>query len=294
MRNIQARGERVSAILINVFMFLLLLVFVLPFVLVISTSLVGTAESSRRGAFILFPWEPTLQSYKQILGSASIYRAYLITIFRVVVGTSLSMLVSGMLAFGLSKHDLPGRNLFITLIFITMVLTPGLIPSFFVIKMLGLYDSIWVMVLPMLVNTWNMIILKNFFVAVPAALEESAEIDGASVLRRFFQIVIPVSIPAIATISMYYAVSHWNAWFDAAIYINSNRLYPVQVLLRNIVIAGQSDDLGIQMAETAMAAPPAESLKCAVIVISTMPILCVYPFIQRYFVQGVMVGAVKG
>jgi putative aldouronate transport system permease protein len=293
VKKIQTRGERISSIVINAIMVVLLLVFVIPFLIVISTSLVGTAEATRRGSFILFPHDPTLRSYRQILGSQSLYRAYGVTLFRVSVGTVLSMLVTGMLAFGLSKHDLPGRNLLITLIFITMIFSAGLIPSFFVIRMMGLYDSIWVMILPMLVNTWNMIILKNFFVTVPKELEESAEIDGASILRRFFQIVVPVSIPAIATISMYYAVSHWNAWFDAAIYINDNSKYPVQVLLRNIVIAGRSDDLGIQMSE-AMTAPPAESMKCAVIVVSTLPILCVYPFIQRYFVKGVMVGAVKG
>lgn len=293
MRNIQTRGERISTVVINVLMVALLLIFVVPFAIVISTSFVGTAEATRRGSFILIPHEPTLQSYKQILGSESIYRAYGVTLFRVIVGTVLSMLVSGTLAFGLSKHDLPGRNAVIGLIFVTMIFSAGLIPSFFVIRMLGLYDNIWVMILPMLVNTWNMIILKNFFVGLPKELEESAEIDGASILRRFFQIVVPVSIPVIATISMYYAVSHWNAWFDAAIYLNDSSKYPVQVLLRNIVIAGQSDDLGIQMSE-AMTAPPAESLKCAVIIVSTLPILCVYPFIQRYFVKGVMVGAVKG
>lgn len=293
MRNIQTRGERISNVVINVLMVALLLIFIVPFAIVISTSFIGTAEATRRGSFILIPYEPTLQSYKQILGSESIYRAYGVTIFRVVVGTVLSMLVSGTLAFGLSKHDLPGRNAVIGLIFVTMIFSAGLIPSFFVIRMLGLYDNIWVMILPMLVNTWNMIILKNFFVGLPKELEESAEIDGASILRRFFQIVVPVSIPVIATVSMYYAVSHWNSWFDAAIYLNDSSKYPVQVLLRNIVIAGQSDDLGIQMSE-AMTAPPAESLKCAVIIVSTLPILCVYPFIQRYFVKGVMVGAVKG
>lgn len=293
MRNIQTRGERISNALINALMIVLLLVFLVPFAIVISTSLVGTAEATQRGSFILIPHEPTFQSYQQILSSHSIYRAYGVTLFRVIIGTTLSMLVTGTLAFGLSKHDLPGRNLIIGLIFVTMIFSAGLIPSFFVIRMLGLYDNIWVMILPMLVNTWNMIILKNFFVGVPKELEESAEIDGASILRRFFQIIVPVSIPAIATISMYYAVAHWNAWFDAAIYLNDNAKYPVQVLLRNIVIAGQSDDLGIQMSE-AMTAPPAESMKCAVIIVSTLPILCVYPFIQRYFVKGVMVGAVKG
>ena len=294
MRNIQTRNERISAIVINVIMVLLMLVFIVPFFIVISTSFVGTSEASRRGAFILIPHEPTLQSYQQILSSQAMYRAYAITFFRTIVGTALSMLVTGLLAYGLSKHELPGRNFFITLIFITMIFHAGLIPYFFVIKMLGLYDNIWVMILPMLVNTWNMIILKNYFVNVPRELEESAEIDGASILRRFFQIVVPVSLPAIATISMYYAVAHWNAWFDAAIYINDNHNYPVQVLLRNIVIAGQSADLGTQMSENTMLAPPAESLKCAVIVVTMLPILCVYPFIQRYFVKGVMVGAVKG
>ncbi len=294
MRNIQTTNERVSLIVINVIMVLLMLVFIVPFFIVISTSFVGTSEASRRGAFILIPHEPTLQSYQQILSSEALYRAYAITFFRVIAGTSLSMLVSGLLAYGLSKHDLPGRNFFITMIFITMIFNAGLIPRFFVIKMLGLYDNIWVMILPMLVNTWNMIILKNYFVNVPRELEESAEIDGASILLRFFRIVVPVSLPAIATISMYYAVAHWNAWFDAAIYINDNHNYPVQVLLRNIVIAGQSADLGTQMSENAMLAPPAESLKCAVIVVTMLPILCVYPFIQRYFVKGVMVGAVKG
>lgn len=181
---------------------------------------------------------------------------------------------------------------FLVLSFITMIFYGGLIPSYLVIKSLGLIDNVWCFILPNLMSVWNMLILRNFFYSIPESLEESALLDGATPMTIFFRIIVPLSMPAIATIGLFYAVDQWNSWFDAAIWINDPNKYPLQMVLRKYVLMSSTYDLKFDLATGAK--PPDMGIKSAIVVISTVPMLCIYPFIQKYFVKGVMVGSVKG
>lgn len=288
-------GEKVFQIFNYIFLVLLSLTFLIPFLVVFSTSFVSEAEAMRRGSFILIPQKFDLTAYKMLLSGGSIlFNAYKITIFRVVVGTFLNLTFTSMLAYGLSKRNLPGRNFFITLIFITMLFGGGLVPTYMLIKSLGLVDSVWVMIIPGLISAWNTIIMRNFFYTIPDSLEESATLDGASPLQILIKIIFPVSLPAFSTIGLFYAVGHWNSWFDAAIYINDRNKMPVQVIMRNIVLTMTTQDLNTEFISDFGVRPPAQTLKCAVIIVSTVPILCIYPFLQKHFVKGVLVGSIKG
>ena len=289
------KGERIFSVFNIIFMILLSLIFIIPFITVISTSFVSEQEAISRGSFILIPRTFDLGAYKLLLSSGSvIFGAYGVTLFRVVVGTSLNLFFTATLAYGLSKKNLPGNGIFTTMVFITMLFGGGLIPTFLLIKSLGLYNNIWVMVVPNLVNVWNMFLMRNFFYTIPAELEESAIIDGATPLVVLIRIIFPLSLASFATIGLFYAVTHWNSWFDALIYINDIKKMPVQVIMRNIVLNLSSQDVNNQLMSETGAQPPAQTLKSAVIIVSTIPILFIYPFIQKYFVKGMMVGAIKG
>ncbi|WP_238402936.1 carbohydrate ABC transporter permease [Paenibacillus mesophilus] len=277
------------------FLVLLSLAFIVPFLAIVSTSFVGENELIRRGNFILIPERIDLSAYKVLLSEGSmLYHAYGITLLRVVVGTSLNLLFTSMLAYGLSRKDMPGRNGFITVVFITMLFGGGLIPTYLLLKFLHLTDTFWVMIVPGLISAWNLLIMKNFFAQIPESLIESATIDGARPLTVLARVVFPLSLPTFATIGLFYAVGHWNAWFDATIYINDSKLMPVQVLLRRIVLSFSSQDLDAEMLNGVAQKPTAQSLRGAMIVVTTLPILFVYPFLQKHFVKGVLTGSLKG
>lgn len=267
--------------------------FLLPFLIVVSTSLISEEESIRRGAFILFPERIDFGAYGMLLNKGSIiFNAYQVTLFRVIVGTALNLLFTSALAYGLARKSLPGRNAIVTYIFITMVFGGGLIPTYMLIDKLGLKDTLWVLILPGLISAWNLFILRNFFLSIPDELEESAILDGATAPHILWKIIIPLSLPAMTTIGLFYAVGHWNTWFDASIYINRRELLPIQVILRNVLLTGTMQDQSADLLGETM--PPAETLRSAVIVVSTLPILLVYPFIQKYFVKGALIGSIKG
>jgi len=288
-------GEKTFQSFNYILLIIISLLFLVPFLIVLSTSFVSESEAMRRGAFILIPQQLDLTAYKMLLSGGSIlFNAYKITVFRVVVGTFLNLIFTSMLAYGLSKKNLPGRNLFITMIFVTMLFGGGLIPSYMLIKGLGLVDSVWVMVVPGLISAWNMIIMRNFFYTIPDSLEESATLDGATPFQILVKIIFPVSLPAFATIGLFYAVGHWNAWFDAAIYINDRSKMPVQIIMRNIVLTMTTQDVNNEFISDFGVRPPAQTLKSAVIIVSTIPILCIYPFLQKHFVKGIMIGSIKG
>ncbi len=285
-------GEMVFQVALHLFLIALTVTFVVPFLLILGTSFVSKAEIARRG-FVFFPETWDFTAYNMMLfQNTEVWRAYGVTLFRVVIGTLGALLVTGMFAYAVAKRDLPGRQALLVLAFITMIFYGGLIPSYLVIKSLGLIDSLWCLVLPNLMSVWNMLILRNFFYSIPSSLEESALLDGASPPVIFFKIIIPLAMPAFATIGLFYAVDHWNQWFDAAIWINDVKKYPLQMVLRKYVLMSSTYDLKFDMATGAK--PPDMGIKSAIVVISTVPMLCIYPFIQKYFVKGVMVGSVKG
>lgn len=247
----------------------------------------------RRGAFVLVPERIDFGAYDMLLNRGMIiYNAYKVTIFRVVAGTFLNLVFTATLAYGLARRTLPGRNALVLIVFLTMIFHGGLIPNYMLIDGIGLKDSIWVLIVPGLISAWNLFIMRNFFLTLPEELEESAVIDGASPAVILRKIIVPLSMPAIATIGLFYAVNHWNDWFGASIYLNSQDKLPIQVIMRNILLSGVVHDE--TQLEFIKDPPPAATLKSAVIIISTLPILVVYPFIQKYFVKGMLVGSVKG
>ncbi len=277
---------------LTIFAFIILL----PMVSVVMNSFVSEAEISRRGVFIIVPEKWDFGAYQMLWTSrANIFRAYGNTMFRVVIGTLLNLTFTIALAYPLSKKDLKGRKFINTFVFFTMIFSGGLVPTYMVVKWVGLHDTRWAMIIPGLISTWNMFMMRNFFYSIPESLTESARLDGANNAQVLLHIVIPSSLASIATIGLFYAVWHWNAWFDAVIYLNNPKLLPMQNILRNIVTTSNISDLDASALVAAdYVPPPSQAIKAATIVISTLPILVAYPFVQKYFVKGAMVGSIKG
>jgi putative aldouronate transport system permease protein len=261
----------------------------LPILHVFATSIASSAELVDN-SFLLIPTQFSLDGYRFIFSTDTVLRSLLVSILITVVGTGLNLIVTSLIAYPLSKRYLKGRNTVLLLILFTMLFSGGLIPNFLLVKWLGLLNSYWSLWLTGLVSPFIMIILKNFFQAIPEELEESARMDGANDLLILFRIILPLSLPAIATIGLFYAVGHWNTFMSAILYINDQAKWPIQVLLRQIVTvstAGLGDDEFTYI-------PPSNIVRSAVIVVATLPILLVYPFLQKYFTKGILLGSVKG
>jgi putative aldouronate transport system permease protein len=283
----------------NVSFFVLLsVVMILPIWNVLMVSLVGMGEFFSR-PLILWPRKPTLASYAFIFGQkGDILNAFVSTVALTVVGTVYSLSVTTLLSYGLSKKWLPGRGIFLTLITVTMFFGGGLIPYYLLIRNLGLMDTFMVLFIPSAVNTWNFIVIKSFFSQLPVELEESARIDGANDLLIFSRIVLPLSKPTLATFALFYAVGYWNSWWPATLFIVHNtQYYTLQYMLRSMLLANVRPAL-MDAAARRMGLDPSalfdEGIKMGVVIIATVPILCVYPFLQKYFTKGVMVGSIKG
>ncbi|BAL62641.1 carbohydrate ABC transporter permease [Melissococcus plutonius] len=288
-RNV-SKSEAIVHGIIIVLLLLFTLLCLLPFINILASSFATSGELSTR-PFILIPKTFTLDAYRYILSTPTIFKAIGISLFVTTVGTFISMVATSFMAYALSRKYLHGRKFFNFIIVFTMLFSGGMIPSFILIKSLGLIDSLWALILPSIVSAYNMIIMRNFFQGIPDSLEESAKMDGCTDWGVFLRIILPLSLPSIATISLFYAVEYWNTYQPALLYINDSSKWPIQVLLRQIVIvsSGMNAD-----ASTVDIVPPAQSVKMAVIIIATLPMLIIYPFIQKYFVKGAMVGSVKG
>ena len=289
-------SDKIFHICNTLFLILFSAIIILPIFCVVMNSFVSQAEITRRGMFIFIPEEWDFNAYRMLWGSrGNIFRAYGNTFWRVIVGTSLNMIFTIALAYPLSKRDLKGRTVINAIVFFTMLFSGGMVPTYLVIKFTGLLNTRWALVIPSLVNTWNMFMMRNFFYGIPDSLEESAKLDGANNWQVLTRIVLPCSTASMATIALFYAVGHWNAWFDATLYLTNSKLLPMQNILRNIITAATMDDLdAATLAMSDYVQPPTESIKSATIIVSTLPILVVYPFVQKYFVKGAMVGSVKG
>lgn len=291
-----SRGEKIFQAVNIILLVLFALVIILPILFVVIKSFVGEAEIARRGQFILIPEEISWSAYQTLWGTrAVLIRAYGNTMFRLIVGTSLSLFSTIGLAWGLSRRELKGRKLINSMVAFTMLFSGGMIPTYMVVRTLGLINTRLAMVLPGMISAWNMFMMRNFFSAIPETLIESADLDGANQLQTLVLIVLPCSLASIATIGLFYAVAQWNAWFDSMLYITDTNLLPMQNILRNIVVSASLSDMDASaVLSENYAKAPTESLRSATIIVSTLPILLVYPFIQKYFVKGVMVGSVKG
>jgi len=266
---------------------------VYPFWQVIVTSISTAAEANRIGVK-LWPKEISWEGYKNVLTNNFIWIGYKNTGIRVVLGTIIQMVLMILTAYPLSKKYLPNRNIITMFIVFTMFFSGGMIPEYLNIRDLGIDDTIWALILPAGVNTFNMLILRNFFMGIPEEIEESAKIDGASAMYILVRIILPLSLSSIMTVGLWTVVDHWNAWFDCLIYIRDYNKYVLQAVLRKIIIdaAPQFDNNTVAMEERVMM--DAEVIKSATIIVSTIPIMLVYPFVQKYFITGVMVGSLKG
>jgi len=293
----RTRGEKIF----NVFNYIILTIFAFttlyPLLYTLSISLSTAGEANRVGLHILPNFEQfTLDPYKLVFQNAEIWTAYKYTLFRTIVGTILALLVTCFYGYALSRPGLPLKKFFSSYILFTMLFSGGQIPSYLNIRDLGLINSIWVYVLPMLITAYNVIVAKSFFATLPESLNESAKIDGAGEFRIFFQIIVPLSKPIIMTVALWVAVTHWNSWFDGMMYITDSRKQTVQNYIQRIVSESQTENLisNVNAAGKSQMETTGETIQCASIIVSVIPILLFYPFVQKYFVKGVTLGAVKG
>lgn len=292
-----SRGEKIFLWIDVALMIILVVLILVPLLSVLASSFISAAELARRGQFILVPEQFDLTSYRILLGrNSNIWRAYGNTLFVVFVGTACNLVMTILMAYPLSKKNLKGRGIILGMVFFTMLFNGGMVANYIWIRQLGMINSRWALIVPGLISAWNMLLMRNFFYSIPESLEEAAFLDGAGQVRVLIRVVLPLSLPSIATIGLFYAVGHWNAWFGGVMYITKSELLPVQNLLRTIVTEATASlqDGDLANLDDASQMPAAQTVKSAAIVVSTVPILFIYPMIQKYFVTGVMVGSVKG
>ncbi|MDG0813602.1 carbohydrate ABC transporter permease [Cohnella rhizosphaerae] len=281
-----------AAIYVALGVFCLATLFPLYYVFVMSVT--PYSEVMRHGGFVLLPRSLTWDAYRMIFESPVVPRALRVTVSITLVGTFLNLLVTTGLAYPLSKKYLPGRSPAIVAIVFTMLFSGGMIPLYLVVNAVGIMNTLWALILPGLVSTFNLLIMKTYFENLPSEVEEAAKIDGCGDIATLTRIVLPLSLPIMATLGLFYGVGHWNAYFNGIMYLNDRSLYPIQVVLRNMIqMPNVSQELQTQNPQ-ALARLPAETVKMATVVVAILPMLAVYPFLQKYFIQGMLLGSVKG
>lgn len=286
-------GDRIVDIIIYVVLGLIALSTVLPFLYVVAGSFATEKELTEK-AFFIIPTEVSLNAYQYAIRTANILRGLKNSIILTILGTVMCMLFSLSFAYPLSKMHFRGRNWIMNLVIVTMLFSGGMIPSYMVINAYGLYDTYWALVLPALINPFNMVIIKKFFTGLPVELDEASYMDGANDLQIFTRVALPLSKPVIASISLFYGVGFWNDYFNAMIYLQTAEKFPIQIQLRSIILLSSTFSDAVMDFYDMNGAPPDKAVKMACTVIATVPVLCIYPFVQKYFTKGVMVGAVKG
>ncbi|MFJ5260129.1 carbohydrate ABC transporter permease [Streptomyces sp. NPDC088387] len=270
------------------------LLVVLPFVAIVSTSLADAAQVTRAGGFVMWPDNPSFDAYTALLSGGLVSKAMTVSVGVTVVGTALSLASSIMLAYGLSRPGSFGHKPVLMLLLMSMLFVPGVIPTYLTVKQLGLINSYWSLILPTMINAFNVIVLRSFFMNLPRELIDAARIDGASEWSILTRIVIPLSKASIGVIGLFYAVTYWNAFFNALMFMNDASKWPVQLVLRTYVINNATISGGQLDVAAGAPVPPTQSLQAAILVLSIVPIVIVYPFVQRHMNKGVMIGAVKG
>ncbi|WP_059046630.1 carbohydrate ABC transporter permease [Paenibacillus rubinfantis] len=293
-----SRGDRVMVGFIYSFLTLFALSTLYPFLNAIAISL-NEGLDTARGGITLWPRVFTLENYEVVFQDERLMSGFLVSVARTVVGTLTAILATAIFSYGMTKRELMGRKAYMLMCIFTMYFSGGLIPTFLLIRNLGMFNSFWVYIIPSLIGVWNMIIFRTFFQGLPQGLEESAKIDGCGNWGTLFRIVLPLSGPVIATLSLFTAVGHWNEWFVASIYISKEELLPIQTILKQIlasnIVSEQTANLdAAAQAHLAQAKTvTSKSLSMATMMVATLPIVLVYPFVQKYFVKGVLVGSLK-
>jgi len=292
MNKFRSRGEKAFDIFNILLLAAAAAITLFPFWYIAAVSL-SPIEQVMRGGLILWPESLTLESYKLILTNAHFTRALWITVALTAAGTLTNLVLTVLMAYPLSKKRLKGRSVLLFLVLFTMLFSGGMIPSYLVMKWLNLLNSFWSVIIPSGISAFNLIILKNFFQGIPEELEESGKMDGCTNTGVLFRIVLPLSMPAMATFTLFYAVGHWNQFFTSILYVTNSKLWPIQVVLRQMIIQGSTEEFQAAIANEATEIMPT-TIKMAAIIVATIPILFVYPFLQKHFAKGVLLGSVKG
>ncbi len=275
-------------------MILLAFITLAPMLHVLFASLSDPIKLAQHEGIILWPLGFTLKGYEIVFKNPSLINGYINTIFYVVVGTAISILLTAMGAYGLSRKKLLWRNWIMGIVTVTMFFNGGLIPTYMVVKNLNMIDTRWAVIIPMAISVFNLIIMRTSFLEIPDSLEESAKIDGANEFTILFRIIIPLSKAVIAVIALFYAVQMWNSWFQAMIYLRDRKLYPLQVILREILVQNDQSSVTYDTSTAGNLDLYKNLVKYTTIIVATAPILAIYPFVQKYFVTGVMIGSIKG
>lgn len=287
-------SDRLFHAAVYAFLLLLMAATLYPLLHVAFASVSEAADIVRHRGILLRPLGFDLSAYRTVLTNEAVLLGYRNTLLIVVLGVACNMTVTCLGAFVLSRKNVLWNNAFMMMIVVTMFFSGGLIPLYLLVKGIGLLDSLWSVIIPFTVSSFNLIILRTAFMAVPDALEEAAKIDGANHFVILLRVVLPLSMPVLAVISLYYAVDKWNTWFWASVFLKNTDLFPLQLVLRQILIANSTEGATAGSGVSGDNYQIGETIKYATIMVATVPILCVYPFLQKYFVKGVMIGALKG
>lgn len=270
----------------------LCLLVIIPFWYMLAVSLSPVSESVG-GRFYLFPKEFTLEAYQYLFSTNQFVNSLGNSIYLTALGTVVNLIVSITLAYSISRKSLPGRRVMLLLMLFTMVFSGGMIPKYLLVKSLGLLDSYWALILPAATNAFTILVMKTFFQSLPESLDEAARIDGAGEMRILWSVVIPLSMPIIATFSLFFMVSYWNDFFSAIIYLSNPEKWPIQVLLRQMVVVGNSNFANEANLDFELASQVGDNVKMAAIIVAMIPIVLVYPFLQKHFAKGAMLGSIK-
>jgi putative aldouronate transport system permease protein len=285
-----SRGSRIFDIANYVFLTIVSLIAIFPIYYVFVVSFTDPTEYLQK-SIVLFPENWSLASYKYLLSAGSFVQSLGVSTFLAIVGTLCSLVITSSLAYALSRKKFKGRKYVLLLVLFTILFNPGIIPNYLLVRELGLIDSLWSVILVSLSNGWFVILMKGFYDSIPETLVEAATIDGCNDITAWIRIVLPLSLPAIAAFGLFFAVAYWNQYFNALLYLNDPNKWPIQVLLQNMLIDSSSSSLGD--VDPLMQPPPSETLKMAAVIIAITPILMVYPFLQKHFAKGVMIGSIK-
>jgi putative aldouronate transport system permease protein len=273
---------------VNVLLVAVGVVAVFPLLFVVSMSLTPYSEVIKHGGFLVWPRAVTLDAYKILFSGSEISRAFAVTLFITIVGTAVNMMLTTLMAYPLSRKHLRGRSFLLFIVVFTMLFSGGIIPTYLIVKSIGLLNSVWAMIIPNAVATFNVLVMKSFFEGLPEEIFESARIDGAKEFRILGRIVIPLSVPSVITVGLFYLVSHWNEFFQAIMYITDSKLKPLQVVVRELLMMSQQTEVAVEVTL------PTATLQMAAVITASLPVIVVYPFLQKHLTKGMILGSIKG
>lgn len=284
------KSSRIGQLLLLAIMIIIAIVMLFPFVYVIAVSF-SSYKDAVTNSLMIIPLHPTLQAYSWVLQNGGVLQGLIISILSSLIGTALGMFLTVTLAYALCQDEMPGRKIALWMVILTLFITPSIITKFLVVRQLGMLNTFWALVIPSALSPFNVIVMRQFFLGIPQELIDSARLDGANDWHILWRVMLPLSKASLAAISLFYAVEIWNSFFEATIYLSNSSLYPVSVILRMIVLQGNEPTQAIGIGQTP---PPDLTVQMAVVVLATLPILLIYPFLQKYFTKGVLTGSIKG